>query len=264
MLIFIKFGGSLITDKRVEGSFREDIVLRLGREIRATMSEDPSLQILIGHGSGSFGHFAARQFGTMQGVHTPDQWRGFAHVATTAAELNHLTAKVLRAAGLPVWRIQPSASALSHDGAIVNLAIEPIQEALKHGIIPLVYGDVSVDEVRGGTIISTEAIFFYLARHLPVSNIILLGEVEGVYAQNEQIIPEITPNNLHAIEEALGGSAGTDVTGGMETKVRDMVALTQLVPGLTIRIMNGTKPESLQRTILGEIHPGTRISTDAS
>lgn len=260
MLVFVKFGGSLITDKRVEGSFREEVVLRLGHEIYAAMSENSGLQILIGHGSGSFGHFAARQYGTMQGVHTPDQWRGFAHVATTAAELNHLTAKALQAAGLPIWRIQPSASALSRDGVIVNLAIEPIREALKRGIIPLVYGDVSLDEVRGGTIISTEAIFFYLARQLLVSQIILLGEVEGVYDQNRQVIPEITPDNLHAIEEALGGSAGTDVTGGMETKVRDMVALTQVVPGLTIRIMNGTKPDWLKQTVLGISQPGTRIS----
>jgi isopentenyl phosphate kinase len=94
-----------------------------------------------------------------------------------------------------------------------------------------------------------------------VSQILLLGEVEGVYDQNGQVIPEITPDNLHAIEEALGGSAGTDVTGGMETKVRDMVALTQHVPGLTIRIMDGLKPEWLKRTLLGVAHPGTRIST---
>jgi isopentenyl phosphate kinase len=261
VLLFIKFGGSLITDKRVEGSFREDVVLRLGREIHAAINENPGLQILIGHGSGSFGHFAARQYGTMQGVHTPEQWRGFAQVATTAAELNHLTAKALQAVGLPVWRIQPSASALSHDGVIVNLAVEPIREALKRRIIPLVYGDVSLDEVRGGTIISTETIFFFLARSLPVNQILLLGEVEGVYDQNGQVVPEITPDNLHAIEEALGGSAGTDVTGGMESKVRDMVALTQHVPGLTIRIMDGVKPDWLKRTILGVAHPGTRIST---
>jgi isopentenyl phosphate kinase len=260
MLIFVKFGGSLITDKRVEGSFREDVVLRLGREIHAAMTENPNVQILLGHGSGSFGHFAAREYGTMEGVHTPEQWRGFARVATAAAELNHLTAKALRAADLPVWCIQPSASALSRDGVIVNLAVEPIREALLKGIIPLVYGDVSLDEVRGGTIISTETIFFFLARHLPVSQILLLGEVEGVYDQDGQVIREIRPDNLHAIEEALGGSAGTDVTGGMETKVRDMVTLTRLVPGLTIRIMNGGEPDALRRAILGAAHPGTQIS----
>lgn len=259
MLTFIKFGGSLITDKGVEGSFHEAVVMRLGHEITTAMSANKDLQVLIGHGSGSFGHFAARQYGTMQGVHTPEQWRGFAHVATTAAELNHLTAKALQSAGLPIWHIQPSASARSRDGAIVSMAVEPIREAIAHGIVPLVYGDVSLDELRGGTIISTETIFFYLAHHLPVATILLLGEVEGVFNENGQIIAEITPVNLSAIEAALGGSAGTDVTGGMETKVRDMVALTQEITGLTIRIMNGSAKGLLRQTLLGETQPGTRI-----
>jgi isopentenyl phosphate kinase len=260
MLVFVKLGGSLITDKRVEGSFREDVVHRLGHEIQAALVSDTSLHVLIGHGSGSFGHFAARQYETIHGVKTPEQWRGFAHVATTAAELNYLTTRALQDAGLPVWRIQPSASAYSHDGVIVRLAIDPFREGLAHGIVPLVYGDVSLDETRGGTIISTETIFFYLARHLPVSQILLLGEVEGVYDQAGQVIPTITPANLSAVEEALGGSAGTDVTGGMETKVRDMVALVQLVPGLTIRIMDGTRPELLHRALMRQAEPGTLIA----
>jgi isopentenyl phosphate kinase len=260
MLIFVKFGGSLITDKRVEGSFREDVVLRLGHEIQAAMTANPRLQILIGHGSGSFGHFAAHQYDTMQGVQTQEQWRGFAHVATTAAELNYLTGRALQAAGLPIWRIQPSASAYSRDGMIIHMAIDPISEALAHGIVPLVYGDVSLDETRGGTIISTETIFFHLAHHLPVSQILLLGEVEGVYNQSGRVLPAITPANLSAIEEALGGSAGTDVTGGMETKVRDMVELVQLVPGLTIRILAGTQPGLLQKTLTQHAKPGTLIA----
>jgi isopentenyl phosphate kinase len=88
----------------------------------------------------------------------------------------------------------------------------------------------------------------------------LLGEVKGVYDQNGDMIPQITPQNLPEIEKALGGSAGTDVTGGMETKVQDMLALIREIPGLTIRIMDGTEPDLLQRTLLGEEHPGTLIS----
>lgn len=259
MLTFVKFGGSLITDKRIEASFHEDVVARLGQEIQTALDEAADLRVLIGHGSGSFGHFAAKQYGTMQGVHTPEQWRGFARVATTAAELNYLTARTLQAAGLAIWRFQPSAAARSRDGVLVELAVEPIRHALEHNITPLVYGDVALDDIRGGTIISTETIFFYLAQQLPVQRILLLGEVEGVYDQNGQVIPEITPENYQAIEDALGGSAGIDVTGGMETKVRDMLALTQAVTGLTIRIMRGSTPDLLRQTLLDHAQPGTLI-----
>ncbi len=262
MLSFIKLGGSLITDKRIENSFRAEAAGRVASEIHSALAQNPDLRLLLGHGSGSFGHVAAKRYGTMQGVRTPEEWRGFAHVATVAAELNHLMAKTLDAAEVPVWRMQPSASAISHDGAIQTMALEPIRQALEHGLVPLVYGDVSLDDVRGGTIVSTETVFFYLARYLPVRQVLLLGEVDGVYDPSGKVIARISASTLESVEAALGGSAGTDVTGGMETKVRDMVALVETVPGLTIRIMSGKHPGLLEATMLGQATPGTLISAE--
>jgi isopentenyl phosphate kinase len=263
VLVFIKLGGSLITDKRVESSFRESVVARLVNEIQTALSSDPNLKLLIGHGSGSFGHFAASQHKTVEGVHSDEGWRAFAHVATVAAELNYLVAKTFDRAGLPVWRIQPSASAFCKDAELLDLELTPIQSALDHGLIPLVYGDVALDGVRGGTIISTEKIFLYLARRLPVERILLLGEVEGVYDGSGTIIPEITPSNYPEIQSALGGSAGVDVTGGMESKVSDMLALVQSKPELTIHILNGAQDGLLTQVLRGETQFGTRISADS-
>ena len=220
---------------------------------------NPELKILVGHGSGSFGHFAASRYKTIEGVHSQEEWRAFAHVATVAAELNSRVAKVFDESGLAVWRIQPSASAMSDNSEILQLSTLPIRTALQKNLIPLVYGDVALDEVRGGTIISTEKIFFYLAHHLPVDRILLLGEVEGVYDANGQFISEITPENYPQIQSALGGSAGTDVTGGMETKVSDMLKLVQSKPDLSIRILDGTKNDLLKQTLLNESSPGTLI-----
>ena len=262
MLTFVKLGGSLITDKRIENSFRPEAAARVAAELQSALAKSPDLRLLVGHGSGSFGHVAAKRYGTMAGVHTSEEWRGFAHVATVAAELNYLMAKTLDGAGVPVWRMQPSASALSHNGAIQKMAVKPIQQALDHGLVPLVYGDVSLDDVRGGTIVSTETVFFYLARHLPVQSVLLLGEVDGVYDTIGSMIEKITPATLESVEAALGGSAGTDVTGGMETKVRDMVALVEAVPGLTIRIMSGTHPGLLEATLLNQAQPGTLIAAE--
>ncbi|MBZ0277675.1 MAG: isopentenyl phosphate kinase family protein [Anaerolineae bacterium] len=260
MLTFIKLGGSLITDKRVESSFRRDAVLRIVSEISRALHDSSDLRLVVGHGSGSFGHVTAKQYNTINGVRTSDQWRGFAQVATVAAELNYLVAREMNAVGIPVWRLQPSASALSRDGVLINMALDPLRQALEHGLIPLVYGDVALDETRGGTIISTETIFFYLAQHLPVHRILLLGEVAGVLDTQGQVVPTITPENFSAIQSALGGSAGTDVTGGMETKVQDMLALAQRIPGLTIRIMDGREPNLLYQTLLDKVQPGTAIS----
>src|SRR5205814_667482 len=123
------------------------------------------------------------------------------------------------------WSIQPSASAQCVNEKLISMEVTPLQAALDHGLVPLVYGDVALDSQRGGTIISTETVFFYLAERLKPARIMLLGEVEGVYDTNSAIIPHITPRNLESLAAVLGGSHGTDVTGGMASKVGSMVAL---------------------------------------
>jgi isopentenyl phosphate kinase len=262
MLAFVKLGGSLITDKQQSMHFRAPVMQRIAAEIASARAQSPDLQLLVGNGSGSFGHVAAKKHDTIHGVRTPEQWQGFAEVATVASEIGQLVANTLLDAGVPVWRLQPSASALAHKGQIINMALSPIRTALENGIVPLVHGDVGLDTVLGGTILSTETVFFYIAQHFPVDTVLLLGEVPGVYDTQGRIIRYITPGNLPQVEEALGGSSGTDVTGGMETKVRDMVALVEAQPALKIRIMDGREPGLLEATLLGKEEPGTVIQAD--
>jgi isopentenyl phosphate kinase len=262
-LTFIKLGGSLITDKRETQSFRANLMRQAADEIAAARLADAQLGLLIGHGSGSFGHVAAQKHGTMQGVHTPDQWRGFAEVAYVARRLNSLVLDTLYEAGLPVISIPPSASALSTDGMLIQMQTEPIHTLLERGLIPLVFGDVSLDSVRGGTIISTETVFGYLASSLQPTRIFLLGEVEGVYDNNGVVIPHIHAGNFAEIAAALGGSSGTDVTGGMASKVRSMLGLAASVKGLQVRIFGGTTPDQLHSALLSETFPGTLITAQA-
>jgi isopentenyl phosphate kinase len=263
MLTFVKLGGSLITDKLVEQTFRADIAARVALEIARALEIAPQ-PLIIGHGSGSFGHFPAHVHGTMQGVSTPDQWRGFAEVALAAADLNTLVAHALWEAGVPIWRIQPSASLMASDGIPQAMSIQAIETALANGLVPLVYGDVAVDMQRGGTIVSTESLFTYLALVLPVTRIVLVGEVDGVLDEKGAVIPRITPDSVGEAKSALKGSRGTDVTGGMLTKVTDMVALVEQKPSLTIKIVNGTTAGVLQSVLAEPTRDdiGTTISAD--
>jgi isopentenyl phosphate kinase len=261
MLTLVKLGGSLITDKRVEKSFRRDVVLRLAQELAVAYTADPDMRLIIGHGSGSFGHFAASRANTIHGVHTIDEWKAFAHVSNVAAELNYLVCEVFESAGLPVWRIQPSASMRAESGNVVSLSIDPILTALSHGIIPVVYGDVSLDSSVGGTIISTEKLFFYLTSILQIDRIFLLGEVDGVYDQLGKVIQSITNQNYSFYFGSVGGSKGVDVTGGMETKVEDMLAVVDANSSVQIRIFSGLEEDLLTNALLGKAYPGTLISS---
>ncbi len=263
MLIFLKLGGSLITDKTQEGVFLAERMKRLAAQLQAARMARPDLKLLIGHGSGSFGHFAAQRYHTTAGVRTAEQWQGFAEVARVARHLNHLVTDVLAEAGLPVWPIQPSASAACEDGELRQLAASPLQRALEKGLVPLVYGDVALDTVRGGTIISTESLFFFLAPILRPQRILLLGEVDGVLDGDGQIISRITPETFPRVEAALGGSRGVDVTGGMAAKVRDMVRLVQVCPGLAIHILSGLEPARVREALLdADKATGTLISAE--
>jgi len=48
----------------------------------------------------------------------------------------------------------------------------------------------------------------------------------------------------------LGGSHGTDVTGGMLAKVEAMVALVQEQPGLVVHLISGERPGALRTALL--------------
>lgn len=263
MLTFLKLGGSLITDKTREATFLGERMDGLAQAIQSVLAARPDLRLLIGHGSGSFGHFAARKHGTAAGVQTEAQWLGFAEVGRVARSLTELVSRSLAEAGVAVWPVQPSASAECVDGRIAVMDTRPLEAALAHGLVPLVHGDVALDRTRGGTIISTETIFFYLAPILLPRRIVLLGEVDGVLDAWGNVIPQITPGTYSSIESALGGSHGVDVTGGMASKVRDMLRLVEAVPGLTVRIVSGLDPALVQRVLSDPaLEAGTAIGLD--
>lgn len=259
-LVFLKFGGSLITDKAAPYTPHVDHIRRLADEVREARERDPDLRLLLGHGSGSFGHYAAAPLGTRQGVHTPEQWRGYAEVAAAAARLNRLVTDALLEAGVPVLSLQPSASARCHNGVLIHLEIGPVQEALAHGLIPLIYGDVALDTVRGGTIISTEDIFVYLTGVLAPQRVLLVGRAPGVLDDEGAVVPFISPSTFATIRPLLSSSYGVDVTGGMVEKVSRMIGLVEGRPDVTVHILSGLEPGLVCRALLEpDLPAGTRI-----
>jgi len=259
--IFLKLGGSLITDKTQIEHARKPIIRRLAREIKAACEARPDLQIVLGHGSGSFGHVAAKKHGTREGVKDRSGWLGYTEVAAAAARLNQIVTDLFVAEGVPVVSLPPSASARCDDGRLSYLDTFVLRAMLEHGLVPLVQGDVALDTVRGATIVSTEDVFIYLIREFPPTHILLAGEVAGVYERSDMmgaIIPVITPDNVAQYASALGGSHGTDVTGGMIGKVKQMLDVVQHHPAIEARIFSGAVRGNVQRLLIA---PDTSIGT---
>lgn len=271
-LVLLKLGGSVITDKNQPFTAREDTIRRLGREMRQTLELHPDLRLILGHGSGSFGHVVAQKYRTRQGIvdTTEDlrqeSWRGFVETAAAAARLNRLVSDLMLEEGVPVVSYQPSASARCRRGELMYFDAHPLKQVLDANLVPLVYGDVAVDAVQAFTIISTEQVFDNIARELQPARIILAGIVDGVYDADPLVnseatrYEEITQGNWDEVEASLGGSHATDVTGGMFSKVRDMYHLVLAQPPLQVHIVSGEISGSVSSALSGsDAHFGTLI-----
>lgn len=254
-LVFLKLGGSLITDKQKPYTLRPQMLAQLAQEIAEACRQNPTLQLVLGHGAGSFAHTPAKKFGTRQGVYTAEQWRGFAEVWREAAMLNRYVMEALYKANLPAIALPPSAAVTAQDGKMSAWDLKPIESALNAGLLPVIFGDVIFDTVRGGTIFSTEDLFAHLAKYLHPQRILLAGIEAGVWADYPsctQLIPEITPQSFTEIQKSVSGSKATDVTGGMASKVQQSLALVQELPELQVLIFSGEEAGNIINALAGK------------
>lgn len=269
-LVFLKLGGSLITDKTRPYMPRLDVMDDLASQINMALQAHPNLRLIIGHGAGSFGHVPAREYRTREGLpprSTPlmhrgrddseeNYWKGYAEVWYQASSLNRHVMNALHKAMVRAISLPPSSSVISSDGKVSIWETTPIRMALAAGIVPVIFGDVVFDEIHGGTILSTEDLFMHLGRALNPERILLAGIESGVWEDfpaRTKKIDRITPQSFHEIREGVGKSASADVTGGMESKVRQMLDLAQEVSGVTIQIFSGEEPGNIIKALTGEM-----------
>lgn len=254
-IIFLKLGGSLITDKDIPYTPRIDKLKELAGEIKTALDSNPDLKLILGHGSGSFGHTAAKKHGTRDGVHTLDQWYGFAEVKYQAAELTRYVIQTLMEAGLPAISLHPSSSVVSNRRKVTAHNVLTMQKALAANLLPVVHGDVAFDESLGGTILSTEDVFTFLMEYFPTKRILLAGIEAGVWADfpaRTRLVQQIGLADYENMRAGIGGSASTDVTGGMKAKVEEMLALVRSHPGLTVQIFSAEQSGLLTRALNGK------------
>jgi isopentenyl phosphate kinase len=274
-LVFLKLGGSLITDKTQPYTPQLDIIEDVALQISTALQNQPNLRLILGHGSGSFGHVAASEYHTRDGFPRPsplihrerdkteeNYWKGFSEVWYQASALNRFVMKALHKTNVPALALPPSANVIASDGQVSIWETTSIRMALAAGIVPVIYGDVTFDEIRGGTILSTEDLFNHLARALNPERILLAGLESAVWEDfpaRTRKVETITPKTFGEISGGVGKADGADVTGGMEAKVTQMLDLVQQNPELKIQIFSGVESGNIARALTGETL-GTWIS----
>lgn len=269
----LKLGGSLLTEKTAVDAIRPAVLARLAAEIAEVAHTDSwapaagtppaagaprRAGLVLAHGSGSFGHVAARRHGIAGGLRDASQLPGVSLTQERAAALHWQVCAALAAAGLHPFSLAPSSSVVAAAGRPQGIALEPLLLALAHGLLPVLYGDVVMDREQGVAICSTERLFELLARELPahgvrVRRVLWLGETDGVYDAAGRTLNRLAAGDLARHGElrgAIGAAAGTDVTGGMLHRVETALALA--ARGIPSLIANGTTPGLLAAALRGE------------
>ncbi|HEX2252437.1 MAG TPA: isopentenyl phosphate kinase [Thermoanaerobaculia bacterium] len=271
-MLLVKLGGSLLTDKRRPETAHPERIDRLAGELAAGLARGlggdlSGFRLVLGHGSGSFGHVAARRHRLAAGLAGgAGQLAGVAETQARAAALHRLVLDALARAGVSTFSIAPSSCLVTDGGRPAEMAAEPVALALRRGLLPVVYGDVVTDRSQGVAIASTETVFAALAAALPrhgyrAARALWLGDTAGLLDAAGATVPEIAPEAADAARPLAGGAAATDVTGGMAHRLDAALALAG--QGVESRLADGTVPGLFARALAGEAVPGTRITARA-
>ncbi|KKP71738.1 MAG: Aspartate/glutamate/uridylate kinase [Candidatus Roizmanbacteria bacterium GW2011_GWA2_35_19] len=195
-MIFIKFGGSIITDKNQEEKVNLDSIDNLSKQVSEILNKEKDIKIMIGNGAGSFGHMQVERYKLNNGVKTSVQKLGVTKVQELVARLNQMVVKSLTKHNLPAVSIKPSSIITTSDKKIHNLPMDPLINYLNEK-------DIKIDKI------------------------IFCGSTKGVLDLNGNTISEITKKSFPNIKNVFFENRYADVTGSMKKKVETALRITE-------------------------------------
>ncbi len=258
-LIILKIGGSVITDRNQDRPILvRSRLMRISQEISSARLPSGSRLLLI-HGAGSFGHPIVRRTGIHEGIVCQEQLLAFGETQRLQTWLNACVVRYLLREGLPAFPFQPSSLAVTDKGRISSMDLTALMGLLELGMIPVLYGVPVMDTIQGCSILSGDQLLGYLGEHLDATMVLHATNVSGVFTadpiqdKQAQFLPRVILGNTDDLPPGVGGSAVTDVTGGLRKKLQEM-----LVAGTGGQIFDATVPGNLQRALRGQI-VGTEV-----
>ncbi|MDE1873873.1 MAG: isopentenyl phosphate kinase family protein [Candidatus Micrarchaeota archaeon] len=231
-LYFLKIGGSAITYKNRPRKAKMQAIRRILSQVKKAKAKG-KFDLVIGHGSGSFAHIPAKRYRINEGIINRQSRRGAALTHLVAKELNTIIVSEGLRMGLELFPFSPSSFGMWRSDDSGMGSADAIKEAIKHGFIPVVYGDVVMHSGKGVSIASTEDVFTFLAEHLNPSRIILATDVDGVFDKDPKVYADaklirmVDSENAQRVLNYASGSTKIDVTGGMRTKLASLHAMVK-------------------------------------
>lgn len=245
--VFLKLGGSVLTDKGREGSLRKAVARRLLSEVAKA-----GVPVVLFHGAGSFGHPPAERWGLGTTPVTPDRRAG---ISETLAAVSRLHAELLQIAfdaGLRPISVPLHILTESAGGILEDLPVGRIQALLDEGFTPVLHGTVVRDDRLGWRVASADEILSDLAPDLEPRLAVFATDVDGVLDEGGQVIDVL--GDVDVLVDA--GGDGADITGRMQGKIRHGLAVAETCPVL---VLNGTVRGRLLDALKGKRVVCTRL-----
>lgn len=248
--VLLKLGGSLLTDKAAECTFRRNVARRLVSEVAKA-----KVSTVLLHGAGSFGHpqVARHRIGEAK-AKAVGVSEVLAAVGSLHAEMVELAAvSALNPLSFPLHGVA------RRDGDdLVDLPVAAIKQALDEGHTPVISGTLVRDRNLGWSVLSADEILANLAAELTPRLAVFATDVDGVFDRDPK--DDATARLFERIKPGQGIEAGTggdgDVTGRMQGKLERAYAVAQHAPTV---ILNGSVRNRLLDALKGKPVPGTRV-----
>jgi isopentenyl phosphate kinase len=258
-LLVLKLGGSVVTEKAKPLTPNLLAIERLADEISQAQ---PSKLILV-HGGGSFGHPIAKKYYIADGFRDKSQLAGFSETHEAMVSLNKIILKSLLRKGVPAFGMAPSSFLVTKLGRIHICIKKPLKQAVKIGLVPVLYGDAVLDIDMGFTILSGDQLAPFLAEGMKAQRLIMGVDVDGIFSDDPKknpsarLIQHLTLAELKNPTNRISGTGVTDVTGGMLGKVSELTL--PVTKGIETMIVNASKSGVIYKVLKGEKVVGTKI-----
>ncbi|MFB6283298.1 MAG: isopentenyl phosphate kinase [Halobacteria archaeon] len=202
----LKVGGGVLTDKSGyeelnEGSFA--LVMDL-------LADSKPEHLVLVHGAGSYGHPHVNQFGV-------ENAGAVLRVRRGVETLNERVVGELIERGVKAVSVHPGSFSVSGEQGI-EVPGGVISGLLSSGYTPVLHGDCFVSESGGFDVVSGDEIVTGVGSNFDVS-VGLCTMTDGVLDNDGNPVPEV--NAVDGFPDL--GVDGVDVTGGMESKVRELL-----------------------------------------
>ena len=263
-MIILKIGGSILTNKdSTESEVDVKSLKRIASEIKSSL-DNSAKELIVVHGAGSFGHPPAKKYKIGESFDEseyPQKRIGFCEIQNAVKKLNMFICEAFIEEGLPVVAVPASSFMTASNKRIVEGNLDNFKRYLNKGFIPVIYGDVVLDEKLEFCVISGDQLIQYLAKNLNPDMVVLGTDVDGVYNKNPKTHDDaIFFDKFSSLKDldTLEGTTNVDVTGGMVGKIKELLYLADL--GIESKIINAEVEDNIFKVLENEDVKGTVIS----